>query len=159
MLFKTLAVALLPAAAVAQQNLTAALGSNPNLSNLTTYLGAYPSIVSQLSGMSNITLLAPNNNAFSKLLNSSAGASFQANDTALITAFFSYHVLMGTIYASSIMSTPAFVPTALTPATSDTSLQPGAVVEAVLQDKNALFISGLLTQSTVTQAVRLGLFA
>ena len=73
----TLVFMLLASAATASaqtMNLTAALQNQTSLSNLTTYLGAFPQFVSQLSGQQNITLLAPSNEAFTKL--KSAGTSF-----------------------------------------------------------------------------------
>jgi len=150
---KVLSLAALASLAAAQgaQNLTDVLGSNPSLSNLTTYLGLYPNIVSSLAQLTNVTLLAPNNEAFSKLLSGPGAASFQPNNTALISALFSYHVLLGAYPASAITNTSAFIPTALKDPTYD-NVQPGQVVEAVRSGKNATFISGLLTVSNVVQA-------
>src|SRR6201999_3757758 len=95
MLFKSLAVSVLAGAAIAQ-DLTTLLANTTELSNLTTYLGLFPDLVGQLASLQNITLLAPNNAAFSRLLNSSAGAALVNNDTSLIQALFTYHVLNGT---------------------------------------------------------------
>ncbi len=155
MLSKALTVAALAAAATAQQgmNLSAALTSLPQLSNLTTYLQLYPALVSQLSTAQNVTLLAPSNAAFAKLANSSVGAAFSANDTALIEAAFLYHVLNGTYYASAVTKTPQFIPTYLTPVTNATTLEPGAVVECLKVGSDVKIFSGLLTESTVTSAV------
>merc|ERR1711881_140653 len=61
--------------------------------------------------MSNITLLAPSNMAFQTALNSSTGAAFSANNTDVISALFSYHVLNGSYTNFSTM--PEFVNTAV----------------------------------------------
>ena len=156
---KLLSLAALASVACAQKmNLTSTLASNPNLVNLTQYLGFYPDIVSQLSSATNVTLLAPSNEAFTKLLSGPAAGQIKANDTSLITALFTYHVLDGIHYASEITSNASFVPTALTDM-NYTGLSGGQVVEAVTMGKNVTFVSGLLADSTVTQAVRIPLLS
>jgi len=133
-------------------NFTAAIISNPNLSNLTQYLGLYPQIVQTLSSLTNITLLAPSNEAFTKLLSGPGAAQANPSDKSLITALFTYHVLNGTYFSTDITSKPAFIRTALVdPAYTD--LTSGQVVEAVMSDKEVDFYSGLLQKATVTQAV------
>jgi uncharacterized surface protein with fasciclin (FAS1) repeats len=151
--FKLLSLAALASLAAAQTlNLTAAITSNPNLSNLTQYLGFFPQIVQKLSGLTNITLLAPSNEAFTKLRAGPGGVQISAQDTALIDALFTYHVLDGTYFSTDITSKPAFVPTALVDP-AYTNLTSGQRVEAVKSGKEVVFYSGLLQKSTVTQAV------
>ena len=133
-------------------NLTAAITSDPNLSNLTQYLGFYPQIVQTLSSLTNITLLAPSNEAFTKLLSGPGAAQVNASDRSLITALFTYHVLEGTYFSTDITSKPAFIRTALVNPVY-TNLTSGQVVEAVMSDKKVDFYSGLLQKATVTQAV------
>ena len=128
------------------QDLTTTLGSLPQLSNLTSYLSAFPDFVGQLSQLSNITLLAPNNAAFAQLLNSSAGAALTNGDQAMIQALFSYHVLNGT-YPS--FNETQFVPTALQPP-QFTNVTGGQVVEATAEDDSIAFFSGLLQNSSYT---------
>ncbi len=153
MLAKSIFVAALASAASAQQmNLTATLASLPQLSNLTSYISAFPALLQQLSGAQNVTLLAPNNAAFAKALSGSAGQAFSANDTAMIEGLFLYHVLNGTYYASAVTSNASFLPTALTSASQQTLLNP-AVVEAITVGGQVKFVSGLLTESTVTSPV------
>ena len=150
MFFKTLSVAALAAAASAQQmNLTATLTSLPQLKNLTTYLGLFPDLVSSLSTMKNVTLLAPSNAAFTKALSGPGAQAFNTSDTAVIQAFFTYHILNGTYYASEVTGNASFLPTALTPASDATTLNP-QVVEAIMIGSDVKFISGLLSESTVT---------
>ena len=150
--YKTFALAALASAASAQ-NLTTVLAGIPSLSQLGTYLKLYPSVADALAAAQNVTLLAPSNKAFAKFLTSPEGQSLQANNTALVDAFFSYHVLDGLHYASSFNSTPQFFPTALSPTTNLTLLQPGAYVEGVTSGNETQFVSGVLTQSTVVSAV------
>lgn len=154
MLAKALTIAALTAAATAQQqpNLTTLLQTTPQLSNLTAYLSFFPALVNQLSELRNVTLLAPNNAAIAAAMNSSYGQAFQANDTALIEGLFQYHVLNGTYHASDVTSTPAFIPTILGPQSNLTTLQSGAVVEAVRVGRDVRFISGLLGQTGVVSA-------
>ncbi|KAL9104363.1 MAG: hypothetical protein Q9187_008912 [Circinaria calcarea] len=138
------------AATVSGQSLTSVLGNNTELSNLTSLVP--PSILSTLLTAQNITILAPSNAAFAKLINSPAGAALAANDTAAIQALLMYHVLNGTYYASAINSTPTFPPTMLSD-TAYTNVTGGQRVEAIAQGNNVTFFSGLLQNSTVTQAV------
>jgi uncharacterized surface protein with fasciclin (FAS1) repeats len=140
-------------AAAQTVNLTVAIGSNPNLSNLTQYLGLFPQIVSTLTGLTNITLLAPSNDAFTKLLASPAAAQVNAKNTALINALFTYHILDGAYHSADITSKPAFIPTALVDP-AYTNVTSGQRVEAVASGKEVVFSSGLLGKSTVTQAVQ-----
>jgi uncharacterized surface protein with fasciclin (FAS1) repeats len=143
MLFKSLAVSALAAAALAQ-DLTTLLANRTELSNLTTYLGLFPDLVGQLASLQNITLLAPNNDAFARLLNSSAGAALVQNDTTLIQALFTYHVLEGT-YTN--FTDTQFIPTLLQPP-QFTNVTGGQVVEAVAGDNSTAFFSGLLNNAS-----------
>lgn len=106
MQFKHLSLAALAAGTSAQtMNLTAALMSSPDLTNLTTCVSLFPDLLTQLSMATNITILAPPNEAFAAFFNSSAGAALAINDTAAIEAVLMYYVLNGTHPAASIMST------------------------------------------------------
>jgi uncharacterized surface protein with fasciclin (FAS1) repeats len=146
MQFKTLAFVSLLSIALGQstQSLTDALGSLPQLSNLTTFLGLYPDLVSQLSGATNITILAPNNAAFAALLNTTAGAA-AANDTELVQAILQYHVLSGTYPSFNGTSFPV---TSLS-APAYTNVTGGQVVQAVGDDSGVSFYSGLLQNASV----------
>jgi len=152
MQFKLLSVAALAATASAQtMNLTTALMNNSMmLSNLTTYVSLFPSILSSLESATNITILAPSNAAFSMLLNSTAGMAL-ANNSAAIQAILTYHVLNGTYYASNVTSNATFIPTMLSnPAYANVT--GGQRVEAITEGMNVTFFSGLLQNATVTQA-------
>lgn len=134
------------APAVYGQDLMTALSDQPMLSNLTTYLSLFPSLMSSISKMSNVTLLAPSNMAFEAALGSSTASAFSANDTQAITALLEYHVLNGTYSNFSMM--PQFVPTALMSGMY-ANVSNGQVVEAIGSNgTNTTFFSGLLSNST-----------
>ena len=147
--FKSLALASFVSAA-AGQGLQETLMNTPSLSNLTTYLALYPSILSELSGMNNITVLAPSNMAFSAALNSSVGMAFSSNDSDTIAALLSYHVISGTYANFSEM--PEFVTTTLMSGMY-ANVTDGQVVEAMSSGNSSnmttTFYSGLLANSSV----------
>lgn len=132
------------------QDLNATLSSQPNLSNLTTFLNLNPQLIEQLSNASNLTVLAPSDEAFAALANSSAGEAL-ATDPSLIGALLQYHILNGTFTSQSITNESTFVPTLLTNS-SYTNVTGGQVVEAILIGNDTVFYSGLLQNATVTQA-------
>lgn len=142
MQFKALTLAAIAATASAQ-TLTAVLQNQTSLSNLTTYLGAFPQFVSQLSGQQNITLLAPSNEAFTKLQNQTGGIS--VNDTGLITALFSYHLLQGT-YAN-FSDLPRAIPSELMPG-AYANVTGGQRVVSSSNATGSTFYSGLDLKST-----------
>lgn len=140
--------------AIMAQNLTQLLANTTQLSSLTALLSSYPGVANSLANITNVTLLAPSNDALAKFTNSTA---FQAlasspNGNKTIEDLLSYHVLQGEYYASNITDTPAFIHTLLND-TTYTNVTGGQVVEAIKQDNNTYFYSGLLANSTVTQAV------
>lgn len=143
---KTAALALALAATAYSQNLTQALGSQPDLTNLTTFLGPY---LGQFAGLSNITLLAPNNDALTEFLNSSTAGAI-ATEPALVQAILSYHILNGTFQASDFSNATTF---------ERTALQPGAYANVtggqrvgVQGGGNVTFVSGLLQTVQVTNS-------
>lgn len=141
MQFKHLCFAAIAATASAQ-SLTKALSEQPSLSNLTTYLGLFPSLVSQLNSLTNITLLAPNNKAFEALLNNTPSL---ASNPGLIEAVLTYHVLNGS-YAN-FRSSPAFIHTALMNSTY-ANVTGGQVVEAIGTSNGTTFYTGMLFTPT-----------
>ncbi|KIY00757.1 uncharacterized protein Z520_03422 [Fonsecaea multimorphosa CBS 102226] len=70
------------------------------LSDLVTYLDRFPDLTVWLQGLSDITFLAPNNDAFAALADSSTIPSIPL-DAADAEALMSYHVLNGTFYSFS----------------------------------------------------------
>ena len=132
--------------------LTEALGSSAELSSLAGVL-AIPGLAELVQGLSsaqNVTILAPSNAAFEAIGNETVQAL--ANNTGLLTALLQYHVLDGTYLSSAITNQSAFVPSMLTNQLF-TNVTGGQVVEAVTTGDNVTFFSGLLANSTVSQAV------
>jgi len=154
----TLTTALAAAAVQAQSdnstgsaNLTSLLSGNQNLTALTTLLTAYPDLVSSLSNATNITLLAPSNQALNSL-NSSGALQQAAMMQGYIQALLSYHVLVGEFYAENITETPAF-PQTLLNNTMFSNVTGGQVVECRKEDNGVYFISGLKNNVSVSQPV------
>ncbi|KAH7077695.1 FAS1 domain-containing protein [Paraphoma chrysanthemicola] len=151
MLFKSLSVLALAGHAFAQNTptLLQALNSSADLSQLQAVLGLNPGLIETLSGATNITILAPSNRAFGQVPNATLAGLTQ--NTGLLTALLQYHVLNGTYPASAVTNTSAFIPTLLTNR-QFTNVTGGQRVNAVLRNGNVTFFSGLLANSTVSQA-------
>lgn len=144
-------------AVLAQTNDTApslveALNSSSQLTSLSglLQLPGLGQLVQSLSSAQNITILAPSNEAFASVGNETLGAL--TSNEGLLTALLQYHVLNGTILSSAITNQSQFVPTLLTNELF-TNVTGGQVVEAVATGDNVTFFSGLLSNSSVTQAV------
>lgn len=152
MQFKHITLAALASFAVAQesQDLNATLSGNEQLSNLTTFLGMAPQLLAALGNATNITILAPSNEAFASFANSSAAADV-ATDPGLLAAVLQYHVLNGTYSASQITNQSTFIPTLLQNSTYS-NVTGGQVVEAIMIGNETVFYSGLLMNATVTEA-------
>ncbi|KFA53761.1 hypothetical protein S40293_01641 [Stachybotrys chartarum IBT 40293] len=130
-------------------SLTDALaGRNDTLSLLGTLLATQPDLVETLGGLSNITLLAPSNDAITEFLGDMEVSDLDPNDVA---ALLTYHVLNGTYYASDIPEEAVFVPTLLTDDDYST-VTGGQVVEAMAEDDSVYFTSALRVRSTVEEA-------
>lgn len=147
MQFKHLSFAALAATASAQ-SLTNALNSQPSLSNLTTYLTLFPSLLSQLESLTNVTILAPNNMAFEALLNNTPSL---ASNSGLLESVLTYHVLNGS-YAN-FSSSPEFVHTALMN-TTYANVTGGQVVEAIGTSNGTTFYSGKCSLPSEASAQR-----
>ncbi|PMD22431.1 Fasciclin-domain-containing protein [Hyaloscypha hepaticicola] len=124
--------------------------NNKTLSTLNSLLATQPALVSALSSAQGITILAPSNDAFSKILSTSTGTALQ-NDPSLLTAVLQYHVLNGTVPSTAFTTTAQFIPTLLTN-TSYSNVTGGQVVMGILSGKSVEVFSGLKEKSTVTTA-------
>lgn len=140
-------------------SLTDLLASQSDLSNLGAALGSVPDLAKTLAGLSDITILAPTDNAFAALLSKGAspeGDAVKSNDTQAIAAILAYHVLNGTYVSSDFKDTPAFVHSLFTPSFEGslrTNVTGGQNVGLVLDGKNANILSGGLSSAIVTEAV------
>ncbi|PQE15528.1 hypothetical protein CJF32_00006884 [Rutstroemia sp. NJR-2017a WRK4] len=127
------------------QNLTSVLAeNNSTLSTLTSLVAARPALLATLGKATNITILAPTNDAFSKL--NTTGLSDED-----ITAVLTYHVLSGTYPSTAFTNASQFLPSLLV-SSPYTSLSGGQVVDAKLANSKATLITGLAQDSTVTTA-------
>ncbi|OAL49526.1 Fasciclin-domain-containing protein [Pyrenochaeta sp. DS3sAY3a] len=152
MSLKHLSVFALAGFALAQEStpsLAQALNSTSELSQLQGVLGLNPGLLETLGGATNITILAPSNEAFGEIDNATLAGL--AQNTGLLTAILQYHVLNGTYRADDITNTSSFVPTLLTNPLF-TNVTGGQVVEAIKRDNNVTFFSGLLSNSSVSTA-------
>jgi len=151
-----LSVLAFASAVLAQSNgtvpsLAQALNSSSQLSSLSGVLAlpGLSELVQSLSSAQNVTILAPSNEAFAQVDNETL-AALTANE-GLLTALLQYHVLNGSILSSAITNQSQFVPTLLSNQLF-TNVTGGQVVEAVASGGNVTFFSGLLSNSSVTQA-------
>ncbi|KAH7349255.1 FAS1 domain-containing protein [Plectosphaerella cucumerina] len=152
---ETLVALLLATGALAQdgqRSLTEALASNnASLSSLSRLIGTLPSgVVEQLNQASNITILAPNNDALADFISNSTEAI--AADPGLVTAVLNYHILNGTFYESNLTSssTAQFVPTLLTNETY-TRVTGGQRVEVISSDDGVTVYTALKEASKVVE--------
>ena len=147
--FATLVAALAFTALAQAQDLISLLKATPDLSTLTELVSRFPDIVSALGTATNVTILAPSNEAFRKFLRSpeAAGAS-----NATVKAILQYHVLSKKLPASEFKTTPTFVPTLLDN-NAYTNVTGGQVVEGIVKGTDVKIISGLRAESTVVKAV------
>lgn len=102
-----------------------------------------------LGQASNITVLAPNNEALMKLMNSSM---LEDADMGMVPALLMYHVLNGTYMSDNVTDTPMFLPTMLMNSTY-ANVTDGQVVEVMSEGDTVSFYSALKAQSNVTEAV------
>ncbi|CAD0081508.1 unnamed protein product [Aureobasidium vineae] len=118
--------------------------ANQQLNSFWTLLQQF-NLLSSVGNMRNITLLAPSNEALSRLNSSGVAVTSE-----LVQALISYHTLNGTILSSELNNvTSAFPHTHLTnPAFSNVT--GGQVVEALLVNNTATFFSGLKNNVSVT---------
>jgi uncharacterized surface protein with fasciclin (FAS1) repeats len=147
MLFHSLTVAALAAAAVSAQTLQAALSSTPELSNLTALVTQVDSAL--FEDATDFTLLAPSNEALASFLRRT---TVNVSDPEVLAAVLSYHVLKSVVRSSDFQTTPAFVPTFLEPPRF-TNVTGGQVVKGALNGTDVIVTSGGLRTSKVIQAV------
>jgi uncharacterized surface protein with fasciclin (FAS1) repeats len=133
-------------------SLTQALNSSSDLSSLSALLSTpgLGQLVESLGSAQNVTILAPSNQAFESIGNETLTSL--ASNEGLLTALLQYHVLNGTFLSSAITNQSTFVPTLLTNQLF-TNVTGGQVVNAKTSGDNVTFFSGLLANSSVSQAV------
>lgn len=123
---------------------------NSTLSRLGGFLNAHPEILKILNSATNVTFLAPSNEAFSAFLNDEANKGLFEKEDAL-RSFISYHLLDGTLYGSDFDNAKMFVPTRMDDQ-AFTNVTGGQVVEAsALSGDKVSIYSGLRQSSTLTR--------
>lgn len=150
MQYKSLALASLAAAAVSAQSLPELLASTPELSTLATLLGQFPEAAAALANATDISILAPSNTAFATLFGGEE-IKIPENETKVVEAVLSYHILQETLESSDFTETPAFVSTLLGAPFANVS--DGQVVEGLKNGSDVVIVSGLKQVSKVTTAV------
>ncbi|KAL8902909.1 MAG: hypothetical protein Q9207_004298 [Kuettlingeria erythrocarpa] len=146
---------LIACVAFAQQgtkDLTQLLQSNKNLSEFTTLLTSYGDIYANLSFQSEVTILAPNNDAFNKIPYSALGPAFEANQSQIVRSVLQYHILPGLHDASSYNGSFRFDKTFLQNS-SYTNVTGAQVVGGVMQAGGVnVYTSGLGSRTTLVTA-------
>ncbi|KAF2018587.1 Fasciclin-domain-containing protein [Aaosphaeria arxii CBS 175.79] len=157
-------LAAMAGACMAQGDIAALLASQEDLSTLLELVGLVPGLADTLAAASNITIVAPTNEAFAKVpRNIPEGEAIeQKNDTVAIGALLANHVFKGVYPSDVITDVPTFAQTLLDisyiidrqPFSNFTG---GAYNGLVKNGDDVCIISGEQTISTVTEAnIKLG---
>jgi hypothetical protein len=152
---------LMAGSCIAQGDLTALLASQDDLSTLLELIGLVDGLADTLSSASNITIVAPTNQAFANVPRDipEGQAVELRNDTIAISALLANHVFKGVYPSNVITNIPTFAQTLLDDSYISAQ-QPfsnftgGAYNGLVKNGDDVCILSGELTISTVTAAVR-----
>jgi hypothetical protein len=156
--------ALMTGTCLAQGNLKALLASQDDLSTLLELVGLVNGLADTLSAASNITIMAPTNQAFANVprdIPEGAAIEFR-NDSISVGALLANHVFKGVYPSNVITDVPTFAQTLLddsyiTPNQPFSNFTGGAYNGLVKNGKDVCILSGEQTVSTVTKAVRIPL--
>ncbi|KAF2728816.1 FAS1 domain-containing protein [Polyplosphaeria fusca] len=154
-----LSSALMAGSCLAQGDLGALLASQDDLSTLLELVGLVDGLADILSAASNITIVAPTNEAFAKVprdIPEGEAIEFK-NDTVSVAALLANHVFKGVYPASVITDIPTFAQTLLNdsyiiPRQPFSNFTGGAYNGLVKNGDDVCIISGEQTVSTVTEA-------
>ncbi|KAA6411400.1 MAG: hypothetical protein FRX48_04680 [Lasallia pustulata] len=132
------------------QDLTQLLNGNSNITQFAALIESFGDVYANLSFQRDITILAPSNDAFTKIPNSPIGSIFANNDSDAIRAILEYHVLLGLHRSDSFNSSFSFLPSWLLNSTY-TNVTGGQVVSGVQQSPNVeVFVSGVGSRTQIT---------
>lgn len=151
-------IALATAGVSAQGDLAGLLATRPELSTLLELVNL-AGLNSSLSTGSNITIVAPTNDAFAKVdPNIPEGQALVNRNSTSVTALLVNHVFNGSYPAEAITEVPTFAQTLLTPAYQNdvqpfTDVTGGNYNGLVRNGERIQFLSGEFTVSNVLQAV------
>jgi uncharacterized surface protein with fasciclin (FAS1) repeats len=151
---------LIAGSAYAQGDIAALLASQEDLSTLLELVGLVDGLTDTLAAASNITIVAPTNQAFAEVpRDTPEGQAIEnKNDTIAIGALLANHVFKGVYQSNVITDVPIFAQTLLDSSYVN-AIQPfsnftgGAYNELVKNGEDVCIVSGELTVSTVTAAV------
>lgn len=139
------------AAGTAAQSLVDVLSSQSDLSDLVALVQTLPDVLAALGNATDITLLAPSNDALSEFLEDPAVVAAVAADPGLVEATLSYHVIPGVFPSSEFSETPVFPPTLLSDE-AYTGVTGGQVVKIMVDGEEVEIFSGGGFESTVNEA-------
>ncbi|KAK2051432.1 FAS1 domain-containing protein [Colletotrichum caudatum] len=164
MRFSLWSCVLMAGQSLAQGDLAALLASQDDLSTLLELVGLVDGLAETLSSASNITIVAPTNQAFANVPRDvpEGQAVELRNDTVAVGALLANHVFRGVYPSSVITNVPTFAQTLLDDSYIS-AVQPfsnftgGAYNGLVKNGDEVCVLSGELAVSTVTQAdIKLG---
>ncbi|KAK4452933.1 hypothetical protein QBC34DRAFT_20962 [Podospora aff. communis PSN243] len=113
-------------------------------------LQTVPDIVQALSTAQNVTILAPSNDAFARLMARNPRSAELTRNPRLLTGVLQYHVLVGRMPASEFSAVPKFPPTLLdTPFANVTG---GQRVQLTFVNDTAMVFSGYKQAAMVVTA-------
>ncbi|KAK1624251.1 FAS1 domain-containing protein [Colletotrichum phormii] len=149
---------------MAQGDIAALLASQPDLSTLLELLSLVPGLADTLASSSNITIVAPPNQAFANVPRDipEGEAIEYRNNIIAIGALLANHVFKGVYPSNVITDVPTFAQTLLDGSYVDyrqpfSNFTGGAYNGLVKNGKDVCILSGEQTISTVTQAdIKLG---
>ncbi|KAL1859731.1 hypothetical protein Daus18300_009451 [Diaporthe australafricana] len=135
-------------AGVAAEPLANVLAANNNtLSSLNSILATMPQFTQALTTASNITILAPSNDAFEQAMKA---MPMLTSDMNMVTALLQYHVMPGVMMSTAFTETPQFVSTLM--GMPFAMVNGNQKVELVKMDNMAMIFSGFKQMSSVTKA-------
>lgn len=110
-------------------------------------LAGMPQFTQALTMTSNVTILAPSNDAFEQAMKA---MPMLTSDMNMVTALLQYHIIQGIMMSTAFTETPQFVSTFMgTPFSMVTGNQK---VELLKMDNMAMIFSGFKQMSSVSKA-------
>ncbi|KAK3326124.1 FAS1 domain-containing protein, partial [Apodospora peruviana] len=127
--------------------------NNNTLSVLNNFLAGQAELFDELSNATDITVLAPSNDALNQLADDSELMDAMATDEGLIAAFLKYHVFQGVYFSSNFTTAPQSAPVmvqTLMNASAYTNVTGGQRVQANADGSGAItFVSGMGNSASV----------
>lgn len=125
--------------------------SNVADARVAAFLQNVPDVVQTLSTARNVTILAPSNDAFTKLMTRNPRSAVLMQNPRLLTGVLQYHVLMGKVASTDFSTTPKFPTTLLT--TPFANVTGGQRLELAFVNNTAMIFSGYKQPAVVVTAV------